>query len=242
MYSPSIPWTGDSVCAPCTRWTHIGAQNDTLIHLYLPLSGKVILMTTERRSQNELAQRIRSDATAGADGLIRMQGFIHHLADSNLLKRCGEELAEQFRHLSPTKILTAEVSGILASLPAGLELGIPVLIARKELPKTMQEPFFHESLHSRTKGRKMDLFILKECIGSYDRLLIIDDVLARGETTSALIRLADSAGAEVVGVGVLVEKVYEEGRERIRAGIPVHALCTITAIEDGEIRVAEGEQ
>ncbi len=199
-------------------------------------------MTVERRAQDELADRIIHDATARDDGLIMMQGFIHHLADSNLLKRCGEELAEHFRHLSPTKILTAEVSGILAALPTGMELGIPVLIARKELPKTMQGPYFHDSLHSRTKGHKTDLFILTEYIGSQDRLLIIDDVLARGETAAALIRVADMAGAEVVGVGVLVEKTFEAGRDRIRAGVPVHALCAIMGVCEGEIRVADEEK
>ncbi|MDG6249674.1 hypothetical protein [Methanocalculus sp.] len=167
----------------------------------------------------------------------------HHLADSNLLKRCGEELAEHFRHLSPTKILTAEVSGILAALPTGMELGIPVLIARKEVPKTMQGPYFHDSLHSRTKGHnKTDLFILTEYIGSQDRLLIIDDVLARGETAAALIRVADLAGAEVVGVGVLVEKTFEAGRDRIRAGVPVHALCTIMGVCGGRILIEEDDR
>lgn len=212
------------------------------MHLYLPFSGRVILMTVERRAQDELADRIIHDATARDDGLIMMQGFIHHLADSNLLMRCGEELAEHFRHLSPTKILTAEVSGILAALPTGMELGIPVLIARKEVPKTMLGPYFHESLHSRTKGHKTDLFILTEYIGSQDRVLIIDDVLARGETAAALIRLADLAGAEVVGIGALVEKVFEAGRDQIRAGIPVHALCAIMGVEGGRILIEEDDR
>ncbi|WP_346864872.1 phosphoribosyltransferase family protein [Methanocalculus sp. MSAO_Arc2] len=187
----------------------------------------------------DLVERIKRDASVDEDGLIQMQGFIHHLADTNLLQNCGCALAEIFRHYQPTKILTAEVSGILAALPAGIELDIPVLIARKELPKTMQGLEIHEKARSRTKGTETSLFILTEHIREHDRILIIDDVLARGETASALIRLARRSGAAVVGVGVLVEKRYEAGRARIEPEIPVHALCTIISVEDGVIRFAD---
>ncbi|MCP1663183.1 MULTISPECIES: xanthine phosphoribosyltransferase [Methanocalculus] len=196
-------------------------------------------MMPKRGARDELADRIRTDATAGADGLIRMQSFIHHTADSGLLDRCGSVFAEHFRPGKPTKILTGEVSGILAALPAGIHLDIPVLIARKEVPKTFPANLIEEKVISRTKGRESSLSIISDHLNGDDRVLIIDDVLARGETVAALIRLAVRAGAEVVGVGVLVEKVYEGGRQQIRPEIPVHALCSIQSVEGGVIQIAD---
>lgn len=196
-------------------------------------------MMPKRGARDELADRIRTDATAGADGLIRMQSFIHHTADSGLLDRCGSVFAEYFRPGKPTKILTGEVSGILAALPAGIHLDIPVLIARKEVPKTFPGNLIEERVTSRTKGRESSLSIISDHLNGDDRVVIIDDVLARGETVAALIRLAARAGAEVIGVGVLVEKVYEGGREQIRPGIPVHALCSIQSVEGGVIQIAD---
>lgn len=197
-------------------------------------------MTREKkRAYDELADRIRSDAAAGDDGLIRMQSFIHHCADSGLLHRCGSAFAEYFKPARPTKILTAEVSGILAALPVGIHLDIPVLIARKEVPKTFTGNLIEERLISRTKGRESFLSIISDYLSEVDRVLIIDDVLARGETAAALIRLAVRAGAEVIGVGVLVEKLYEKGRELIPEEIEFASLCPIQSIEGGVIQIAD---
>lgn len=197
-------------------------------------------MTREkRRAHDELFNRIRSDATSGDDGLIRMQSFIHHSADSGLLDRCGSAFAEHFKPIRPTKILTAEVSGIVAALPAGIHLDIPVLIARKEVPRTFSGNMIEERLISRTKGRESSLSIISDYLSKDDRVLIIDDVLARGETVAALIRLAVRAGAEVIGVGVLVEKLYEKGRERIPDDIDFTAICSIRSVEGGVIQIAD---
>jgi len=184
----------------------------------------------------ELKQRIRQDGRNLGNGILKVDGFINHQVDPALMESCGKELASRFANLGATKILTAEISGIAPALMTARYLGLPVVYARKTKPITMPDQVFLTLAPSHTKGRMVELIISPEYLAGHERVLIIDDFLASGATILGLIRLAQTAGAVVVGVGTLIEKVFEGGRATLEAiNIPVESLVCITSMDDGKI-------
>jgi xanthine phosphoribosyltransferase len=184
----------------------------------------------------ELKQRIRRDGRNLGNGILKVDGFINHQVDPALMESCGKELASRFANLGATKILTAEISGIAPALMTARYLGLPVVYARKTKPITMPDQVFLTLAPSHTKGRMVELIISPEYLAGHERVLIIDDFLASGATILGLIRLAQTAGAIVVGVGTLIEKVFEGGRATLEAvNIPVESLVCITSMDDGQI-------
>ena len=189
---------------------------------------------------DELIERIRRDGKNLGNGILKVDGFINHQVDPALMDACGKELAFRFSKLGATKVLTAEISGIAPALTTARYLGIPVVYARKAKPITMPDQVFLTLAPSHTKGRMVELIISPEYLGSNERILIIDDFLASGATIMGLIRLAQTAGASVVGVGTLIEKVFEGGRALLKPiGIPVESLVCITSMDDGQIVIGD---
>jgi len=181
-------------------------------------------------------QRIRQDGRNLGNGILKVDGFINHQVDPVLMESCGKELASRFANLGATKILTAEISGIAPALMTARYLGLPVVYARKTKPITMPDEVFLTLAPSHTKGRMVELIISPEYLAGHERVLIIDDFLASGATILGLIRLAQTAGAVVVGVGTLIEKVFEGGRAALEAvNIPVESLVCITSMDGGQI-------
>ena len=124
----------------------------------------------------------------------------------------------------------------MPAIMAGLELNVPVVYARKTKPITMPDQVFLTLAPSHTNGRMVELIISPEYLAGHEKILIIDDFLASGATIMGLIRLAQTAGASVVGVGTLIEKVFEGGREMLRPiGIPIESLVCITSMDDGKV-------
>jgi xanthine phosphoribosyltransferase len=185
---------------------------------------------------NELIERIRRDGRNLGNGILKVDGFINHQVDPALMDACGKELASRFAKLGATKVLTAEISGIAPALTTALYLGLPVVYARKTKPITMPDQVFLTLAPSHTKGRMVELIVSPEYLAGHEKVLIIDDFLASGATIMGLIRLAQTAGASVVGVGTLIEKVFEGGRAILEAvNIPVESLVCITSMDDGQI-------
>jgi xanthine phosphoribosyltransferase len=185
---------------------------------------------------NELFDRIRRDGQNLGNGILKVDGFINHQVDPALMDACGKELAARFSKLGATKVLTAEISGIAPALMTARYLGLPVVYARKTKPITMPDQVFLTLAPSHTKGRMVELIVSPEYLSSQEKVLIIDDFLASGATIMGLIRLAQTAGASVVGVGTLIEKVFEGGRALLQPlGIPVESLVCITSMDDGKI-------
>ena len=146
------------------------------------------------------------------------------------------DLAQRFRSAQPTKVLTAEISGIAPALLTALELKVPIVYARKTKPVTMPDTVIMTTAPSHTKGVSVDLMISPEYLGPQERVLIIDDFLASGQTILGLVRLAHAAGAQVIGVGALIEKTFEGGRAVLdHAGLRVESLVQITAMTDDHI-------
>lgn len=187
----------------------------------------------------ELKQRILTDGRNLGDGILKVDGFINHQVDPLLMKACGEELARQFADTRPDKILTAEISGIGPALMTGYTMGVPVLYARKSKPVTMTSHIYLTVSPSHTKGRLTELMVSPEFLSAGERVLVIDDFLASGLTIMALARLIKAAGATLVGIGTLVEKAFEGGRELLSIlDVPVKALVIITDMSDGKLELA----
>lgn len=184
----------------------------------------------------ELEERIQRDGQVLANGILKVDSFVNHQVDAALMDRCGKEFATRFSALGVTKVLTAEISGIAPALTTALHLGIPVVYARKTKPITMPDQVYLTLAPSHTKGRMVELIISPEFLAKGERVLIIDDFLASGATILGLARLAEAAGATVVGVGALIEKTFEGGRAALKPlGLPVESLTAISSMDGGKI-------
>ena len=187
-----------------------------------------------------LIERIRQEGQNLGNGILKVDGFINHQVDPTLMDSCGDELARRFAHVGATKILTAEISGIAPALTTGMHLGIPVVYARKHKPVTMPDQVLLTLTPSHTKGRTVELIVSPEYLSGGEQVLIIDDFLASGATILGLVRLAKAAGAHVVGIGTLVEKTFEGGREALgHLGVPVEALARVRSMEGNQILFVE---
>lgn len=188
-----------------------------------------------------LKERIRREGKNLGRGILKVDSFINHQVDPALMLAVGGALAAHFGALGITKVLTAEISGIAPALTTALALGVPVVYGRKTKPITMPEKVYRATAPSHTKGQEVQLMVSPEFLTSRDKVLIIDDFLATGDTILALVRLAQSAGAEVIGVGAVIEKSFEGGRAKLEAmGLRVRSLAVITKMTDDEIIFAEG--
>jgi xanthine phosphoribosyltransferase len=187
-----------------------------------------------------LKERILLDGQNLGGGILKVDSFINHQVDPTLMMEAGKELAAFFAGIGTTKVLTAEISGIAPALTTALHLGVPLVYARKTKPVTMTEPVYVEAAPSHTKGVSVFLMCSPEFLSPGDRVLIIDDFLASGQTIRALVRMVSHAEAELVGIGALIEKGFEGGRDDLEPlGVPLHALVTITDMSNGEFTFAE---
>lgn len=185
---------------------------------------------------NELQERILRDGKNLGSGILKVDGFVNHQVDPRLMDVCGREFARRFKDVGATKVLTAEISGIAPALTTGLHLGLPVVYARKHKPITMPDQVFLTLTPSHTKGRMVELIISPEYLAGGERVLIIDDFLATGATIVGLVRLAQTAGARIVGIGALIEKMFEGGREALQfLNVPIESLAMIKSMEGDKI-------
>ena len=188
-----------------------------------------------------LKSRILSEGKNLGDGILKVDGFVNHQVDPALMDACGQEFARRFRTVGATKVLTAEISGIAPAVSTALHLGLPVVYARKHKPITMPDQVFLTLSPSHTKGRMVELIVSPEYLAGGERVLIIDDFLATGATILGLVRLAQTAGATIVGVGALIEKTFEGGRQALEPlGVPVESLARISSMVGNEIIFENG--
>jgi xanthine phosphoribosyltransferase len=187
-----------------------------------------------------LKELILTEGKNLGSGILKIDSLLNHQMYPRLMQDMGAEIARRFRHLQPTRILTAEVSGIAPALMTGLALDIPVVYARKKKPITMYGPVFLETAPSHTKGGETMMLVSAEYMPKGERVLIVDDFLATGHTLRALVRIVRGAECELVGVAAVVEKTFEGGRELLaHYNVPIEALVSITNMDDGQIIFAE---
>lgn len=190
-----------------------------------------------------LVERIKAEGQNLGNGILKIDSLLNHQIYPDLMFQMGEELGRLFAGIPVDRILTAEISGIAPALMAGYVLKVPVVYARKLKPITMSGPVFLETAPSHTKGGEVNLLVSAEFLHADENVLIIDDFLASGKTLLALARMVKSAKSNLVGVGVVVEKTFEGGRDyMLKAGysnIPIHSLATILSMDNGKITLKE---
>ena len=187
-----------------------------------------------------LKQRVMAEGKNLGGGILKVDSLINHQVDPQLMDECGVEFARRFAITAPTRILTAEISGIAPALMTARHLNIPVVYARKSRPVTMPDTVYLTIAPSHTKGNKVELIVSPEYLKPGEKVLIIDDFLATGATILGLVRLTQAAGATIVGIGTLIEKTFEGGREALQyLNVPIEALVQITGMDDGAIQFKE---
>ncbi|MCY3718202.1 MAG: xanthine phosphoribosyltransferase [Anaerolineaceae bacterium] len=190
----------------------------------------------------QLAQAIQGGGLNLGHGILKVDHILNHQIDPGLMRAIGQEMARRFRSASVDRILTCEVSGIAPALATGLSLNVPVVYARKHKPITMSGPVYLETAPSHTRGGEVTLMVAAEFLHAGEQVLVIDDFLASGLTTLAMLRMVVSAQATVAGVGVVIEKSFEQGRACLSSSgfgdVPVEALAVVTSMQDGRIVLA----
>lgn len=185
----------------------------------------------------ELRKRILAEGRNLGRGILKIDSFLNHQLDVGLMELVGEEIARRFAGERPTRILTAEVSGIVPAVMAAKAFGnVPVVYARKHKPVTMTDPVYLEVAPSHTKGMETNLMVSPEFLSAEDRVLIVDDFLATGQTIDALARIVARSGAELIGIAAVIEKTFEGGRDALACwDAPIEAIVSIVEMSDGRI-------
>lgn len=192
-----------------------------------------------------LVERIQREGRNLGRGILKVDGFINHQLDPELTMAMGRAFARRFAALGVTdvtKIITAEVSGIAPALATAVELGVPMVYARKTRPITMPDGYYSSQAPSHTKGGIVDLIVSPEYLAPSDRVLLIDDFLASGKTIEALAMLVAQCGSTLCGIGCLVEKTFEGGRDLLaHLNVPIVSLALIESMEGDAIVVRNPE-
>lgn len=191
----------------------------------------------------ELVERIHNEGCNLGRGILKVDGFINHQLDPQLTMGMGKAFAEHFAAAGVTgitKIVTAEVSGIAPALTTGIVLDVPVVYARKSRPVTMKDGAYSATAPSHTKGGNVELIVSPEYLRADDRVLLIDDFLATGLTIGALAQLIAQCGATLCGIGCIVEKSFEAGRQQLaHLNVPIVSLAIVDSMEGDDIKVRE---
>lgn len=189
-----------------------------------------------------LKKKIREEATIIGKDIVKVDCFLNHQIDVKFLEEIGRELAARFEGIQVDRILTVEASGIAVAVSAARYMGYPpVVFAKKNKPNTMNEGFLEAQAKSFTKGTVSKLVVDEKYLKEGEQVLVLDDFLAYGGATLALTELVTKAGADVAGVGAVIEKGFQGGSEKLRSkGYKVESLAVIADMIDGEI-IFEGE-
>ena len=183
----------------------------------------------------KLINKIKNEAKIIDNRIIKVDHFINHMLDTNLLLDIGKEFAEKFPEA--TKILTIEASGIAFAVATAFHLNnIPIVFARKTESLITSNEVYTYPVFSFTKQVNRNIIVDKKFLSKDDKILIIDDFLAHGEALNGLINLAKSAESSIVGAGIVIEKAFQNGRDKVKQhNIQIHSLAIIKAIKDNKV-------
>ena len=189
----------------------------------------------------ELADAIRTYGRGIGTDIVKVDMFLNHRIDTALLFRMGEALAEHFRPERPTVVLTVEASGIAIAVAAAHALGdLPVVFAKKAAAVNQSADMAQASVYSFTHKCENHIRVDKRYIPIGSRVLIVDDFLADGNAVRGMMDIVTQLGGKTVGVGIAIEKGFQDGGKTLRAmGVDLMSLAIVTGIEDGKILLAE---
>lgn len=181
-----------------------------------------------------LQEKLDKEAQFLPGGILKVAGFLNHCIDPKLMDAVGDEIARLHADSGITKIITIESSGIAPSILAGLKLGVPVVFVKKHKPRTMTNSY-STIVRSFTKGSEYMAHVDHEVINPNDRLLFVDDFLAYGNAALGIARICKQAGAKLVAMTFVIEKDFQNGRERILSQLPDMRIDSLAVVQSGEI-------
>ena len=183
-----------------------------------------------------LKQRILTDGRALDEHVLLVDSFLNHQVDVKLMKAVGEEFARRFANDGITRIATIEASGIAPAAMTALAMDLPMVILKKSVSSILKDGILQTEVFSFTKNAPYLLTLKAHFIRPGDRVLLIDDFLANGEAAFGAFRLLEEAGATPVGLGTVIAKVFQPGRDRLlAAGYRVEALAPVKRMAEGVI-------
>ncbi|HEO0575864.1 TPA: xanthine phosphoribosyltransferase [Streptococcus agalactiae] len=189
-----------------------------------------------------LEERILKDGDVLGENILKVDSFLTHQVDFELMQEIGKVFADKYKEAGITKVVTIEASGIAPAVYAAKALGVPMIFAKKAKNITMTEGILTAEVYSFTKQVTSQVSIVSRFLSNDDTVLIIDDFLANGQAAKGLLEIIGQAGAKVAGIGIVIEKSFQDGRDLLeKTGVPVTSLARIKAFENGRVVFAEAD-
>ncbi|HGA1048246.1 xanthine phosphoribosyltransferase [Streptococcus agalactiae] len=189
-----------------------------------------------------LEERILKDGDVLGENILKVDSFLTHQVDFELMQEIGKVFADKYKEAGITKVVTIEASGIAPAVYAAQALGVPMIFAKKAKNITMTEGILTAEVYSFTKQVTSQVSIVSRFLSNDDTVLIIDDFLANGQAAKGLLEIIGQAGAKVAGIGIVIEKSFQDGRDLLeKTGVPVTSLARIKAFENGRVVFAEAD-
>ena len=185
-----------------------------------------------------LAERIRKDGQVRPGNILKVDSFLNHQLDVELLEQLGKAFYEEFKDKGITRILTIEASGIALACLAAQYFKVPVVFAKKAKSKNLDGELYTSTVHSFTYGKDFTVTLAKKFLSKEDTVLLIDDFLAVGKAMRGLIDICNQAEANIAGIGIAIEKGFQSGGRELReAGYEVYSLAIVDEMTDeGDLR------
>lgn len=186
----------------------------------------------------KLRNQIIKHGSVISEQVLNLDAILNHQVDPVLMMDIGQKFADLFGEEKITKVLTIESSGIAPAMATAYQLGVPLVFARRKKSLTMDQDAFCERVPSFTKGIVTDIVISRKFLTAEDRVLLIDDIIANGDAARGLIRIIEKSEAELVGIGLVVEKTFQAGARTIRElGIRVESLIKVSNLQHNQIHI-----
>jgi xanthine phosphoribosyltransferase len=183
-----------------------------------------------------LQKKILTEGKVLSENVLKVDSFLNHQVDPKLMEEIGKEFADRFNQTPVTKILTLESSGIAPAVMAGLYMSVPVIFARKRKSLTLTDNLLSTKVYSFTKNEYNEVSVSGSFLQKNDQVLILDDFLANGQAALGLIDLAKQAGATVAGIGIVIEKSFQDGGDQLREmGFKVESLARIKSLKNKQV-------
>ena len=188
----------------------------------------------------ELNEKIKQFGTVLPGNVLKVDAFLNHQVDPELMLHVGQEFARRFAGEGITKIWTVESSGIAPAVMTGLAMKLPVIFARKHKSLTLNNNMYVADVYSYTKKTTNRISISKKYVAPDDKVLMIDDFLANGQAVEGMLEIADQAGIQVAGAGIVIEKSFQPGGQELRdRGVRVESLARTKSLADNQIEFEE---
>ncbi|GGA44404.1 xanthine phosphoribosyltransferase [Paenibacillus physcomitrellae] len=187
-----------------------------------------------------LKQKILEQGVVVSDQVLLLDAILNEQVDPELTMEMGRAFAAIFKEEGITRVVTVESSGIAVAFATAYELGVPLVFARRKKTLLADPDSYVERVPSFTKGIVTDLVLSRKFLNAEDRVLFVDDIIANGDAAKGMIKIIERSGASLSGVGIVMEKCFQQGAKSLREqGIRVESLAKIASLEGGTVKFAE---